>query len=123
MIKVGIIGSTGYAGAEIVRLIQQHKEAEVVWFGSRSYVDEKYADVFKNMSRYTGRRCGGKRRPRGFRKIYRQYFPAPVLQTGITPPGAAAGCSAPGGGRMCRPPPRCCPGWNGCTTRRRAGYQ
>ena len=45
MIKVGIIGSTGYAGAEIVRLIQQHKEAEVVWFGSRSYVDEKYADV------------------------------------------------------------------------------
>ena len=30
MIKVGIIGSTGYAGAEIVRLIQQHKEAEVV---------------------------------------------------------------------------------------------
>ena len=49
MIKVGIIGSTGYAGAEIVRLIQQHKEAEVVWFGSRSYVDEKYADVFKNM--------------------------------------------------------------------------
>ena len=31
MIKVGIIGSTGYAGAEIVRLIQD-KEAEVVWF-------------------------------------------------------------------------------------------
>ena len=33
MIKVGIIGSTGYAGVEIVRLIMQHKEAEVVWFG------------------------------------------------------------------------------------------
>ena len=29
MIKVGIIGSTGYAGAEIVRLIQAHPEAKV----------------------------------------------------------------------------------------------
>ena len=57
MIKVGIIGSTGYAGAEIVRLIQQHKEAEVVWFGSRSYVDEKYADVFKNMFQIVDAKC------------------------------------------------------------------
>jgi len=33
MIKVGIIGSTGYAGAEIVRLIQQHKgRSSLVWF-------------------------------------------------------------------------------------------
>ena len=44
MIKVGIIGATGYAGAEIVRLIQQHKDSEVVWFGSRSYVDAKCLD-------------------------------------------------------------------------------
>ena len=57
MIKVGIIGSTGYAGAEIVRLIQQHKETEVVWFGSRSYVDEKYADVFKNMFQIVDAKC------------------------------------------------------------------
>ena len=45
MIKVGIIGSTGYAGAEIVRLIQAHPEAEVVWYGSRSYIDENYSDL------------------------------------------------------------------------------
>ena len=42
MIKVGIIGSTGYAGQEIVRLILNHKDAEVVWYGSRSYIDKKY---------------------------------------------------------------------------------
>ena len=57
MIKVGIIGSTGYAGAEIVRLIQQHPQAEVVWFGSRSYVDKKYADVFKNMFQIVDAKC------------------------------------------------------------------
>jgi N-acetyl-gamma-glutamyl-phosphate reductase len=57
MIKVGIIGSTGYAGAEIVRLIQQHKEAEVVWYGSRSYVDKKYSEVFRNMFQIVDARC------------------------------------------------------------------
>lgn len=48
-IKVGIIGSTGYAGQELVRLLLQHKEAEIVWYGSRSYIDKKYAQVFGNM--------------------------------------------------------------------------
>lgn len=49
MIKVGIIGSTGYAGNELVRLLLQHKEAEIVWYGSRSYIDKKYAQVYANM--------------------------------------------------------------------------
>lgn len=49
MIKVGIIGATGYAGAEIVRLLLNHPEAEIKWFGSRSYVDEKFASIYKNM--------------------------------------------------------------------------
>ena len=57
MIKVGIIGSTGYAGVELVRLIQQHKEAEVVWFGSRSYVEKKYSDVFGNMFQIIDAKC------------------------------------------------------------------
>ena len=49
MVKVGIIGSTGYAGQEIVRLLLAHKDAEIVWYGSRSYIDKKYSDVFGNM--------------------------------------------------------------------------
>lgn len=57
MIKVGIIGSTGYAGAELVRLITQHKDAEVVWYGSRSYIDEKYADVYRNMFKIVDATC------------------------------------------------------------------
>lgn len=57
MIKVGIIGATGYAGVEIVRLIMQHKEAEVVWFGSRSYVDQDYASVFRNMFQIVDAKC------------------------------------------------------------------
>lgn len=49
MIKVGIIGATGYAGQELVRLLLQHKEAEIVWYGSRSYVDQKFSSVFGNV--------------------------------------------------------------------------
>lgn len=48
MIKAGIIGSTGYAGNELVRLLLGHKEVEVVWYGSRSYIDKKYAEVYQN---------------------------------------------------------------------------
>ena len=49
MIKAGIIGSTGYAGQELVRLLMGHKDVRIVWYGSRSYIDQKYAKVFGNM--------------------------------------------------------------------------
>lgn len=49
MIRAGIIGSTGYAGSELVRILAAHKEVEIKWFGSRSYIDKKYAQVYQNM--------------------------------------------------------------------------
>jgi len=57
MIKVGIIGSTGYAGAEIVRILLNHPEAEIVWYGSRSYVDQKFASVFGNFTKIVEAKC------------------------------------------------------------------
>ena len=51
MIRAGIIGATGYAGGELVRLLQGHREAEVVWYGSKSYIDKRYSDVYRNMFR------------------------------------------------------------------------
>ena len=41
MIKAGIIGSTGYAGNELVRLLLQHPEVEIVRYGSRSSAGNK----------------------------------------------------------------------------------
>ena len=49
MIKAGIIGATGYAGGELVRILLGHKDVEIKWYGSRSYIDKKYADVYRNM--------------------------------------------------------------------------
>ncbi|MGN8961853.1 N-acetyl-gamma-glutamyl-phosphate reductase [Bariatricus sp. HCP28S3_D3] len=49
MIRAGIIGSTGYAGGELVRILTGHKDVEIKWFGSRSYIDKKYASIYQNM--------------------------------------------------------------------------
>lgn len=49
MIKAGIIGATGYAGNELVRLLMGHPRVEIAWYGSKSYIDKNYADVYRNM--------------------------------------------------------------------------
>ncbi len=49
MIKVGIIGATGYAGGELVRILMNHKDVKICWYGSRSYIDQKYYQVYQNM--------------------------------------------------------------------------
>lgn len=57
MLKAGIIGATGYAGQELVRILLQHREAEIVWYGSRSYIDKRYSDVYGNMFQIVDDRC------------------------------------------------------------------
>ena len=49
MIQAGIVGSTGYAGLELVRLLVGHREVEIKWYCSKSYIDQKYYDIFQNM--------------------------------------------------------------------------
>lgn len=49
MVKVGIIGATGYAGAELARLLLQREDVEIVWYGSRSYVGEDFSSIYRNM--------------------------------------------------------------------------
>lgn len=46
MIKVGIIGASGYAGAELLRLLLNHDEVEIVALGARSYVGQSISDIY-----------------------------------------------------------------------------
>ena len=57
MIKAGIIGATGYAGGELVRLLLNHKDVEIKWYGSRSYIDKKYYEVYQNMFQLVDDKC------------------------------------------------------------------
>ena len=50
MIKVGIVGATGYAGQELVRILSSHPKAEIVKLTSRSYEGQRYSDVYGNYS-------------------------------------------------------------------------
>ena len=57
MIKAGIIGATGYAGGELVRILLGHKNTEIKWYGSRSYVDQPYASIYQNMFQLVDDKC------------------------------------------------------------------
>ena len=52
MVKVGIINVTGYAGAELARLLYNHPEADVVSVTGRSEAGNKLADVFPHLASY-----------------------------------------------------------------------
>lgn len=55
--KVGIIGSTGYAGGELARLLLQREDTEIIWYGSKSYVGQKYASIYQNMFQFVEAEC------------------------------------------------------------------
>ena len=57
MSLVGSFCETGYVGNELVRLLLGHKDAEIVWLGSRSYIDQNYSDVYRNMFKLVDAKC------------------------------------------------------------------
>ena len=57
MVKIGIIGSTGYAGAEIARLLVSHKDVEIRWLVSRSFAGQSYAGIYRNLFEIIDKEC------------------------------------------------------------------
>lgn len=49
MIKVGIVGGTGYTGVELLRLLAQHPQAEVAVITSRSEEGVRVCDMYPNL--------------------------------------------------------------------------
>lgn len=48
MIKAGIIGATGYAGNELVRLLTQHPQVQVHTLSSHSYAGKDFSEVYES---------------------------------------------------------------------------
>jgi N-acetyl-gamma-glutamyl-phosphate reductase len=49
MLKIGIVGGTGYTGVELLRLLAQHPQAQVVVITSRSEAGVRVADMYPNL--------------------------------------------------------------------------
>jgi N-acetyl-gamma-glutamyl-phosphate reductase len=50
MIKAGVIGATGYAGAALVYLLTKHADVEIVYLASHSYAGKLFSDIYPGMS-------------------------------------------------------------------------
>ena len=49
MIKIGIIGGTGYTGVELLRLLAQHPQARLIVITSRGEAGKKVAELFPSL--------------------------------------------------------------------------
>ena len=49
MVKVGIVGSTGYAGYQLSVILSQHKNVSIVFLSSHNYSNMRLSDVYGNL--------------------------------------------------------------------------
>ena len=49
MIKVGIVGGTGYTGVELIRLLSRHPQAQITMLTSRSEAGRRVDDMFPSL--------------------------------------------------------------------------
>ena len=60
MIKAGIIGATGYAGVELVKLLLKHPKVTQLFLSSVSFEGQRIEDIYGNLlSLCTGSKCSG----------------------------------------------------------------
>ena len=53
MLAVGVVGGTGYTGAELLRLLVTHPQVNLKYVTSRSESGNKVADLFPNLRGFT----------------------------------------------------------------------
>ncbi|RUM35694.1 MAG: N-acetyl-gamma-glutamyl-phosphate reductase, partial [Desulfobulbus sp.] len=49
MLKVGIVGASGYTGVELARILSNHPEVELTVATSRKYAGQPLSEVFPNL--------------------------------------------------------------------------
>jgi len=59
MVKVGIIGATGYVGIEIVRLLHNHPGVDISCVVSQSFAGRKISEIYPNLKNVFDMECEG----------------------------------------------------------------
>ena len=52
IIKAVIVGATGYAGQQLLWILNNHKEVEIKFISSHSFAGENIGDIYKNYKKY-----------------------------------------------------------------------
>ena len=60
MIKTAVIGGTGYAGQELLRILYRHPNVEIISIGSKSYVGTAFNAIYHNFEGITNLDCSSK---------------------------------------------------------------
>jgi len=58
IINVSVIGATGYAGAELVRMLLSHSKVNIKYLASKSYAGQNFCDVYPNIKNIDIKLCG-----------------------------------------------------------------
>lgn len=57
MIKVGVLGATGYAGQELIRILYRHEGVTINKIISDTYKDKEYQYIYRNFTGFNHRIC------------------------------------------------------------------
>lgn len=56
MIKIGLVGATGYAGQQLLWILNNHKGTEIKFISSNSYEGKDISEVYGNYKKYFGQK-------------------------------------------------------------------
>ena len=57
MIKIGIMGSTGYVGSELVRILNHHPKVEINVLTSKNHNGQTFSSVYQNFNNICEIKC------------------------------------------------------------------
>ncbi|NNM60205.1 MAG: N-acetyl-gamma-glutamyl-phosphate reductase [Legionellales bacterium] len=57
MIKVGIIGATGYTGVELTRLLHLHPQVKITHLGTESYTGQSISEIYPHFQKHVEDKC------------------------------------------------------------------
>ncbi len=58
-IRAGILGATGYTGAELLRLLSAHPGVSIEWLTSEKFAGKRVSDVFPHLRGFSDLECRG----------------------------------------------------------------
>lgn len=57
MIRAGVVGATGYAGAQLVWILTRHREVGIEFVSSHNYADISFDEIYKSFSGFVEGKC------------------------------------------------------------------